>query len=387
MLIIRYVLALWKRKTLGQLISLLYITPTFIIIICTVLQMLMPVASSIIFETNSNYTYMYSGDFFTVTDNGIDISNDAVYFLNSDDAATYLYKPFVISSKYDNTFIVDGHPFSEINKLDNLYIAMKEKELSFGLFTRKNLITRYNTSNNVLSTYPEIYISYNSARILEVAPGDKIIVKVNKGYIECQVSGILRPNYEDLSYSRNWLDYTEVTSFPALLIVDEITFYDIANGHHDISVRVFTNKEFVPNSFDMYLKASKINSYKELLMSSSLITRLASQVLMIAAVLIIVIQLEYGFTQKKNAKDIEVLAKLGMNKKQISLTLTTHVCIVCFICLILASLICRFIYFDILIDMYCETLVYLITYLLLAMICILILVIRYIFAKKYYSSF
>jgi predicted lysophospholipase L1 biosynthesis ABC-type transport system permease subunit len=137
----------------------------------------------------------------------------------------------------------------------------------------------------------------------------------------------------------------------------------------------------------MYLKASKINSYKELLMSSSLITRLASQVLMIAAVLIIVIQLEYGFTQKKNAKDIEVLAKLGMNKKQISLTLTTHVCIVCFICLILASLICRFIYFDILIDMYCETLVFLITYLLLAVICILILVIRYIFAKKYYSSF
>ena len=137
----------------------------------------------------------------------------------------------------------------------------------------------------------------------------------------------------------------------------------------------------------MYLKASKINSYKELLMSSSLITRLASQVLMIAAVLIIVIQLEYGFTQKKNAKDIEVLAKLGMNKKQISLTLTTHVCIVCFICLILALLICRFIYFDILIDMYCETLVFLITYLLLAVICILILVIRYIFAKKYYSSF
>ena len=111
------------------------------------------------------------------------------------------------------------------------------------------------------------------------------------------------------------------------LLLTRIHFMTSANGHHDISVRVFTNKEFVPNSFDMYLKASKINSYKELLMSSSLITRLASQVLMIAAVLIIVIQTRVWIYTKKNAK-ILIISK-ARNEQKANIINIDHTCMYC----------------------------------------------------------
>lgn len=381
-MLLKYVISLWKRKIFSQLLSFVYMIPILFIVVSSISQLIMPISSSIIFEKNSDYTYIYKGSYYVIEDNRLTISKDAETLFNADNASAFLHKNTLISSKYDTKLMVDDYPFSEINKIDSLYITKNEYSLSYGIFTKDNLLT----SNHIImnsKNYPEIYLSYNSSRILEVETGDMVIIQTQSSYVECMVMGIIRPSYEESSKSKKWLNYSEMLSFPSLLIVNDNTFNKIIDENYDISFTAFSHEEIPINKSTIITNKEHIlSSYKDLITSGTVVFKLLFQFSISIAIIIVLLLIEYGFVHKKNLKDIQTLGMLGMNRRSIAGIISTHVGISSFISLLISVLLCKFVYFKLL-NIYCEPSVIITVWIFLLLNIVIITAIRSVFVNKH----
>ncbi|MFR1518905.1 MAG: hypothetical protein ACLSVG_09075 [Clostridia bacterium] len=394
MFTIRYMTALWKRKTAGQLFALLYAVPILFLVLCTTAQLLTPLAANLFFERRSAYRYCYETPYYEyMAADGWRIRPSADKLMENDGTEKLLYfNDRQLRAGYDQTLSTERNPYYANTSLAALYVAKEGTDLSKTIFSKKNFIgsdTPYHLNYKGMT---EIYLSYNTAKYLKVKKGDRISIQFSRqGGLSADgiVRGFLKPRYDGASDGNTETEYNRYMAFPSLVIADEALYSRIIEHNTDLQLSAFTNERLHFEEEEGIAETARDTNLSALcgiLKQKEVYGRFLLQILISASVVVLLLVLEYSLVQKKNAKDMEILGMLGMRQKDRKRILSAHVFLSYCISLFLALLLCKYIYFELLLEIYCEPILLLLCGFLLFLPAALFLMLRDLFAMKTISG-
>ncbi len=363
MISVKYILALWKRKTLGQIIGFAYMVPLLLFVLCLLMTLLLPLTSDMIFYGNASYEYCYKMpcNIFSVYDRKTVPNETAYSLLHDKDRNALLYSDSAV------VYTVNDKAMPDTSEL-RLYVARKDADLSGTIFTEENFTGKGTPYSNKYDGTSQLYVTHNTLKHLNADVGDTVITEYDSfahisedHAIRSVIAGTLKPEY-DGSNNRSLAEYDKYSDFSALLTVDEELFFEIAgNDLSEIMTVVFSDEksDFTDGeaqNITEEIRTDKMetleNTLRERRFVTKVVLRFAFSILVMAAAL----EMEYGFTRRRCEHDMTVFSMLGMRRSSVRRTIAVQVLIRFLISVAAAVLLCRYVYFRFISDMYCEPL-------------------------------
>lgn len=389
MFTVKYIAALWKKKILGQLLSFVYAVPVVLIILCSLTQMFAPITANILFETNANYQYIYSTPYTINRGDGPELSRGAEK-LNADEQmvkALYTDQKY-IRSGYNEKLSKKDTAYYDHTSIAKLYIAQAGVDFSKSIFTDRNFTDRDTPSRVQYAGTPLVFLSYNTAKYLKVEKGDTVLVEFSgpeQLYADCLVAGYMKPLYDGSSQGNSPTEYNKYMAFPSLVVVDQVLYEQVAAADSSVVLKAYSDQktEFAQgDNVAAGTREENLAEFKSTLLEKEVFNKFLLQVVSSLAIAVILLVIEFNFTRKKNAKDMEILGMLGMRKNDMKRILSIQIFISYLITLILSVLICIYVYFYLFLKMYCEPMLILTIALILFLIGIIYIVLRALFVRK-----
>lgn len=364
---IKYVMASWRKKTGGQIISFVYVIPLLLFIFCLLMVLLLPITSNVIFYSSASYEYRYQIPCltFSAEEKGI-VPNEAAYLLLQDkDINALLYIDYaIVSAGLDEVMSEIGFMEYEKRSAIRLYVAREGSDLRNTIFARENFTGSSSPYSKKYGGAPQLYVTHNTVKYLKSGISDTVSIDFDLQQsfaVECELSGLLKPDYNG-SNNESLTEYERYSDFIALMVADEELFYKIAeNDICGAMTVVYSNDkmDFTHGEAESVIVESReerMEMFKNAFSDSEFLTKAILQAAFSVIVMFAVLEMEYGFTRRRHESDLNVFAMLGMRQKDIRRTVLLQVLIKFMISAAAAVLLCKFVYFGFIMDMYCEPL-------------------------------
>lgn len=397
MVYFKYITSLWSKKIGGQIISFLYTIPVLFFVICSLMTNFMPIVSNILFQYHSSYNYCYTipCSKFSI-EHRENIKNPIAYHYMENNNNTLLQINSVIINAGVDESISDTR-YENISSV-KLYVARQDTLIENTFFTKDNFVDNYPINRDTDNNIAQLFLTYNTVNYLDLKHNEQVKIKLlNEKDIDlfCKYVGTIKPDYNgsinsdgNSSVNNSFTEYNQYAVFNALLIVDESMFYKIVEKTDDVSVIVFSNKEIDFSDFEINAelvnadsKSNYINKYKEAALQSNFLSKSIIKCIVLALIVVVIITLEFGFFNKKNREDMIVLSMLGMKKKVINNIVLTDIVFKFLLSTIFSVLLCKFIYFKFIFNMYCDNYLLAIVSSFIIFVGIVYILVRRIFLK------
>lgn len=402
MLYIKYLTSLWSKKIGGQIISFLYTIPVIFFVICSMMSNFLPIVSNLLFRYNSQYNYSYTlpCSIFSI-EHRENIKNPIAYHYieNYSDSTLLLIDSAIVSAGIDES--VSDIKYEKISSV-KLYVAKREATLNNTIFSNNNFIDDYDQNKVFDDKSPKLFLTYNTVNYLDLNFGANIEIDFLNGIdgnISSKYIGALKPEYNGTVNSENnssvnnsFTEYNQYSVFNALLIVDETMFNKIAESDSDVLTVVYSDKKLDFSNFglDTNLISSESKSdyyklYKKAAMQKKFLVKSIFQCLVLSLVVIAINILELSFFKRKNKGDLMILSMLGMKKQTIHNIVITDVILKFILSTLIAVLLCKFVYFKYIFNMYCDNLLLFIISAYIVFIGIIYILVRGLIFKIFYK--
>ena len=390
---IKYVIASWKKKTGGQIISFVYVIPLLLFIFCLLMVLLLPTTSNVIFYSNASYEYRYQIPCLTFSaEERVIVPNEAAYSLLQDkDRNALLYvDSAIVSAGLDEVMSEIGLTEYDKRSAIRLYVAREDTDLRNTIFVRENFTGRSSPYSKKCGGTPQLYVAHNTLKYLKSGIGDTVAIDFDLQQsfaVECELSGLLKPDYNG-SNNESITEYDQYSDFIALMVVDEELFYKIAgNDLCGAMTVVYSNDkmDFPHSEAETVIEESReerMEMFKSAFSGSEFLTKAILQAAFSFIVMLAVLEMEYGFTRRRHESDLNVFAMLGMRRKDIRRTVLFQVLSKFLISAAAAVLLCKFVYFGFIMDMYCEPLLLLLIAVSFVIIGMAYTAVRIMFIRK-----
>lgn len=324
-----YIKSCWRKSTLSNIFTFLYMVPFIIIISTSIINIFLPTLNNYNFLYRSNHNFVYTSNSITSAKESI-LNNSDLLLLNGQ-----LFAHF----RPELTTIINRENF-ENSTSSKIYFCKQDYSLKNTYFNDKNFITKDN------KPIPSVNLTYDLAIKLKVTIGDKVQVKFLEEipgkalpqplYIDLNVSGILKP-----------IDDGGM----ALAVIDSDMFNKInslsTNGYNDIRNVYFTNTELEDSkNMTFTTKRMQLDELNKFIKSPGFITSSSITLGFASISLFAILGFEVGFTLKRQRKNMIILSMLGMPIKQIRKLFIKMILLSYSISLIISTLIVKFLFLD-----------------------------------------
>lgn len=295
-----YIWAVWKRAKGVNILTLVYMLPFLIAIMYILVTNIFPILAQYSFIKNSDFTYIYDIDF--------NVEAEVFDELNKD--SLFIGYRQTISAYDDEEEYIIGSIESSINVITPNHKLTKTK------FTENNFIS---FSGEIKEN--NIYLSYDCAKALNLELGDSCKIKFIKyvpdtiypieQILEFNISGILKPNYDDSS------PYRSPDNNICLALVNEDMFNWLTDNidYNERYNYIYYSDDMI--DFPNKTKGDLLRELKDYYFTPIILISKIATILISFVTLYAILLFELRYIRKKHSRNIRIISTLGLSHKNI----------------------------------------------------------------------